>query len=245
MEQKIKKYWSENIRIQIKDFELQNVSFYGCDACFNYEIRDKETDVLLETDYAIIDNAFMGVDDSEEIYYFLEGKGIDFTEEYDDDFDKLPSDLLKEFEDYKLDYYNDAYHELLFDADDSSMDEFAEKLRHNAGARNKFYIIHGDDVAWISATSDYFGIHLHSDDVKIHEVFNCEEQRYIFEVEGIYFDVGFSCEYSYVSPEFYIYFYERDEDSKEIMTEDHLKYNHYPTCLEGVGEVLFNYTRID
>jgi hypothetical protein len=84
---KIKKYSRENIHIKITDFELRNVSFYGCDAGFYFEIRDNETDVLLDSDYEIVDNAFMGVDDSEEIYCFLEEKGIDFSEEYDDEYD--------------------------------------------------------------------------------------------------------------------------------------------------------------
>ena len=65
---KIKKYCEDNIRIKITDFELLDVSIYGCDARFEFEIRDNETDVLLDTDYETIDYAFMGVDDGEEIY---------------------------------------------------------------------------------------------------------------------------------------------------------------------------------
>ena len=81
----IKLFSKENVRIHITDFELLKTTFYGCDARFEYEVRDKETDTLLDTTYDTIENAFMGVDDSEEIYYFLEEKGIDFSAEYDED----------------------------------------------------------------------------------------------------------------------------------------------------------------
>ena len=50
MNNNIKRYSKENVRIQIKDFELENVSFYGCDAYFDIEIKDKETGILLSTD---------------------------------------------------------------------------------------------------------------------------------------------------------------------------------------------------
>ncbi|MBQ9190825.1 MAG: hypothetical protein IJ142_04375 [Bacteroidaceae bacterium] len=91
---KIKKYCKDNIRIKITDFELLDVSIYGCDARFEFEIRDNKTDVLLDTDYETIDYAFMGVDDGEEIYYFLEndtypgyhGKVGDVLYSYDDVF---------------------------------------------------------------------------------------------------------------------------------------------------------------
>lgn len=62
----IKKYCKDNIHIKITDFELLDVSIYGCDARFEFEIRDNETDVLLDTDFQKVENAFMGVDDSEE-----------------------------------------------------------------------------------------------------------------------------------------------------------------------------------
>lgn len=62
----IKKYCMDNVHIKITDFELLDVSIYGCDARFEFEIRDNETDVLLDTDFQKVENAFMGVDDSEE-----------------------------------------------------------------------------------------------------------------------------------------------------------------------------------
>ena len=62
----IKKYCKDNIHIKITDFELLDVSIYGCDARFEFEIRDNETDVLLDADFQKVENAFMGVDDSEE-----------------------------------------------------------------------------------------------------------------------------------------------------------------------------------
>ena len=117
---KIKKYSDENVRVKITDFQLRDVSFYGCDAGFEFEIRDDETDVLLDTDYEIVENAFMGVDDGEEIYYFLEEKGIDFSEQYDDDYDQLPDELKKEYEAYLLEHYDDMYHEYFFEADEET-----------------------------------------------------------------------------------------------------------------------------
>ena len=101
MKKLFKQLCKENVRIQIKDFELKDVSFYGCDADFDIEIKDKETGILLATDNVRVENAFWGVDDSEEIYYFLEGKEIDVSEEYDDDFD---NDLFDEDEEESRDY---------------------------------------------------------------------------------------------------------------------------------------------
>lgn len=66
----IKLFSEENVRIHVTDFELLDVSFYGCDARFEYEVRDKETNTLLYTDFDAIEYAFMGVDGSEEIYFF-------------------------------------------------------------------------------------------------------------------------------------------------------------------------------
>ena len=138
--QKIKKYCEDNVHIKISDFDLLDISIYGCDARFYFEIRDDETDVLLDTDCETIENAFMGVDDDEEIYYFLEEKDIDFSEEYDDDYDQLPDELKKEYEAYLLDHYNDMYHDYFFDSDEKTQQEFVDKIMDQLYlAKNKFY----------------------------------------------------------------------------------------------------------
>ena len=188
---KIKKYSVDNVQIKITDFQLQDVSFYGCDAGFEFEIRDKETDVLLDTDYEIVDNAFMGVDDSEEIYSFLEEKEIDFSEEYDDDYDQLPDEIKKEFEEYELELYNDIYHEDFFDGEENAMEEIIGKVtRQLYLPDNKFYIVKGEEVGWIEVESDYFGVHLSSDTVKIHKVYNVDMQDWICETDGAYFVIN-------------------------------------------------------
>jgi len=243
MKKKIKKYSKENVRIQIKEFELKDVSFFGCDACFDFEIRDKETDVLLATDYVTIENAFMGVVDSDDIYYFLEEKGIDFDKEYDGSFHNLPADLQKEYEDYELEYYNEVYHEQFFDDNDSSHEWYVKKIMDQIYLEeNKFYIIHGKDVAWISATQDYFGIHLHSDDVEIHQVYNLEEQKYIYKAEGIYFDISASYD---SPPNFGIHFYKRIKNQKCVVTRKGLRDDYYPGYMGWAGDVLYGYDDIE
>ena len=186
--QKIKKYCEDNVHIKITDFELEDVSFYGCDAWFDFEIIDNETGALLDTDVEKVEYAFMGVDDSEDIYYFLEEKGIDFSEEYDDDFDRLPDELKKEFEEYELENYDEMYHEYLFDGDDETMQEYVDKvMEHLHLPSNKFYIVMDEKVCWIEATYDYFGVHLHSDNLKFSRVYNEEMEGWIYELDGIYF----------------------------------------------------------
>ena len=237
MKKEIKKYCKENIRIEITDFELTDVSYYGCDADVYFEIRDKETNVLLASKCEYIQWAFMGIDEGEELDYFLENKGIDFTKDYDDDICKLPANLLKEFEDYKLDYYNEAYHELFFD-DDSSSDEYIIRIRDQLCLEgNKFYIIHGKNVVWSTIKLGYFGIYPYSKDVKINRVYDTDTQRYIYEVEGDYFDIS---GYWY-DTDFSLSHYERLERSEQVVTADDFYYDKLPGYMGYEGDVVYSY----
>lgn len=236
----IKKYCEENIHIQITDFELRDVSIYGCDALFYFEIRDDETDVVLDTDCETVENAFMGVDDGEEIYYFLEEKGIDFSEEYDDDYDRLPDELKKEYDAYLLDHYNDLYHDYFFDADEDTQQEYIDKIMDQLYlASNRFYIIKDKKACWIVATEDYFGVHLSSDDVKIHKVYNVNMQEYIYEVDGIYFNI--CCRGMRLSVDFYIELFERDEEHPYVVNAEDLANDVYPGYQGDVGDVIYSY----
>lgn len=67
---RIKKYIDDNVSLRVTDFQLLDVSFYGCDARFEFEIRDKETGIVMDPDTEMVEYAFMGVDDGEEIYTF-------------------------------------------------------------------------------------------------------------------------------------------------------------------------------
>ena len=209
MKHKIKQYCVESVSIKITDFKLQDVSFYGCDALFEFEIRDDETGLLLDTGFETIENAFMGIDDSEDLYAFLEDKGIDFSEEYDDDFDRLPDELTKDFEEYVLKLYDDHYHEYFFDGDDSTQEEMIYKIKdkHNLDD-SLIYVIKGEEIGWIMMSSDYYGVHLKSDDVEIHKVYHVDMQKWIYEVEGEYFDIisDFG-----PKPDYYITFYKQNE----------------------------------
>lgn len=235
MKKKIKKYSKENVRIQIKEFELKDVSFFGCDACFDFEIRDKETDVLLATDYVTIENAFMGVVDSDDIYYFLEEKGIDFDKEYDGSFHNLPADLQKEYEEYDLDYYNEVYHEQFFD-DDSTLDEFVDKIMQKLYLDDsRRYLIHGKDAAWINVILDGLWLYPHSDEVKIQPVYNVNSEDWIYEADGVYFSVEATWTDCYFDQ------YERDETCKYIVTEEDLDNDRFPGYDGKVGDVLYGY----
>ena len=237
---KIKKYSKENIHIKITDFELRNVSFYGCDAGFDLEIRDSETDVLLDTDYEIVDNAFMGVDDSEDLYSFLEEKEIDFSEEYDDDYDQLPDKIKKEFEEYELELYNDIYHEDFFDGEENAMEEIIGKVtRQLYLPDNKFYIVKGEEVGWIEVESDYFGVHLSSDTVKIHKVYNVDMQDWICETDGAYFVIN---DNSYnLSRNYNVVLFERDVSHPYKVTAEDFENDTYPGYRGKVGDVIFDY----
>ena len=185
----IKKYCKDNIGIKIIDFELLDVSFYGCDARFEFEVRDKETDVLLSTDFEKVENAFMG-DDSEEIYAFLEDKGVDFSEEYDDDFEKLPDELKKEFEAYELQSYNEMYHDWFFDAEEEEQEGIIEKIMDELNLpKGLFYVVRGDSAEWIEAKYDYYGVHLSSDTLVIRKVYYEDMEDWIYELDGVIFNI--------------------------------------------------------
>lgn len=238
----IKLFSKENVRVHVTDFELLKISFYGCDARFEYEVRDKEIDTLLYTDYDTIEYAFMGVDDSEEIYYFLEEKGIDFSAEYDDDYDKLPAEIRKEFEQYELSHYNDIYHEYFFDGGSDVQDVICEKLLDNLyPSSGDIYVICGDKVSWIDITSDYFGIHPQSDEIVINRVYNMDNEDWIYEVEGVYFELSMI----YSQPRQHtLLFYERDEDSRYVITEDDITEGAFPDYDGQAGDELYNYYAI-
>ena len=236
---KIKQYIDENVSIKITDFQLLNVSFYGCDARFEFEIMDKETGVVLDTDMETIEYAFMGVDDGEEIYYFLEDKGIDFSEEYDDDFYNLPDELKKEFEAYELETYNDMYHEWFFEDEEEEHPEIIEKIQNQMYLPNeRFYVIKEGQVHWIEAKADYFGVHLSSETLKIHKVYNVDMESWIYELEGVYFhiisDFGWP-------PEFSIDFYERDDQHPYIVTYDDLMNDFFTNYVGKPGDVIYSY----
>lgn len=235
----IKLFSKENVRIHITDFELLKISFYGCDARFEYEVRDKETDTLLDTTYNTIEYAFMGVDDSEEIYCFLDGKGIDFSADYDDDYDKLPAEIRKEFEQYELSHYNELYHEYFFDGDSDVQETISEKLLNNLyPSPGDIYVIIGDKVSWIDITSDYFGLLPQSDDIVIHRVYNMDNEDWIYEAEGVYFELGMI----YSQPRRHtLLFYERDDDSRYVVTEDDITEGAFPDYDGQAGDELYNY----
>jgi len=236
---RIKKYYKENIRIKITDFELLDVSIYGCDARFEFEIRDHETDILLDTGYETVEYAFMGVDDSEEIYYFLEEKGIDFSEQYDDDYDRLPDELKEEFEAHLLELYNDVYHDYLFDGDEETQKEFVDKIMKKLHLQeNLFYITKDEDVSWIEATSDYFGVHLKSDSTEIRRIYNVNTEDWIYEVDGIYFDVVSDFG---MFPEYTLELFERDDKHPHNVTREDLENDTYPGFHGKVGDVVFPY----
>lgn len=238
----IKLFSKENVRIHITDFELLKTSFYGCDARFEYEVRDKETNTLLYTDYDTIEYAFTGVDDSEEIYYFFEEKGIDFSVEYDDDFDKLPAEVRKEFEQYELSHYNELYHDYFFDGGSDVPDVICEKLLDNLyPSPGDIYVIIGDKVSWIDITSDYFGLHPQSDDIVIHRVYNMDEEDWICEIEGVYF--ALRTNYSSTNRHSLL-LYERDEDSRYVVTENDITEDAFPDYDGQAGDELYNYYAI-
>ena len=242
-EMKIKQYCEENVCIKVVDFELLDVSFYGCDACFEFEIRDQESNVLLDTDYETIENAFMGVDDSEDIYAFLEEKGIDFSEEYDDDFDKLPDELKKEFEEYELCLYDDLYHEYFFDGDNSTQEEITDRIMDQIHLDDsKLYVIRGEDAGWIQISSDYFGIYLCSNDIEIHKVYNVNMQEWIYEVEGIFFYI--IKRDLMMRPDYHLILCKRDKTHPHVVTLDDLENDNYIGYNGKAGDVLYDYEEL-
>ncbi|MBR6416935.1 MAG: hypothetical protein IKS22_12670 [Bacteroidales bacterium] len=236
----IRQYCKDNVSIRITDFELRDVSFYGCDALFRFEILDKKSGQLLGEDCEILENAFMGVDDSEELYYFLEEKGIDFSDEYDDDFDKLPPELKSEYQEYILAFWDEQYHESFFEADEGIKREYADRIMKQLYVnRNLLYVIRGDKVGFIKAETDYFGVHLHSDDVEIKTVYNVDMQGWIYEVEGAYFDVfpsgwGLGDCISFQP-------LKRKKGRKYVVSEEDLENDVYPGYDGKAGDVLYDY----
>jgi len=236
---KIKQYCAENVSVRITDFQLLDVSFYGCDAQFEFEIKDKETGVVLDTDMETVENAFMGVDDGEEIYSFLESEGVDFSEEYDDDFDKLPDELKKEFEAYELAAYNDMYHEWFFDAEEDRQSDIIAKILDKLYMPNGlFYVIKDGQVHWIEAKSDYFGVHLASDTLEIHKVYNVNMESWIYVLDDVFFDIVSDFG---LRPVFSIEYYHRNNKHPYIVTAEDLENDCYPGYVGKPGDKIYDY----
>ena len=185
----------------------------------------------------------MGVDDSEEIYYFLENKGIDFSEEYDDDFDKLPDELKKEFEAHELETYDDMYHEWFFEDEDDEPPEIIEKIRDEMYMPNGlFYVIKEGQVHWIEAKADYFGVHLSCETLEIHRVYNVDAEGWIYALEGVWFDI---VSYFGLQPDFSIEFYERDDKHPYIVTSDDLQNDRFTGYVGKPGDTIYDYDLTD
>ena len=243
LKQGIKHYCKNNIRIQITDVQLMDISFYGCDAGFHFEIRDKETDVLLDTDYDSVVCAFPGVDEDEEINCFLEGKGIDFYEEYDGDFDNIPKDLQEEYEDYLLQSYNEYYQEMFY-IGELYLDECIEKIMRQLDLDNNLlYLVRGENVAWITVKRKPYPfchvIVLYSNDLTMKNAYNLANERWLVEAEGHYFQViDDGCE------GLYLRLYKRREDYKVIVTEDNYNKKDLPGYDGEIGITLYYYDLI-
>lgn len=232
MKQELKVFNTENVWIWIKSFELTDVSFYGCDVRFYVEIQDKETGILLKVESVEFKNLFPSVDEDEEIDCFLEGKGIDFYEEYDGDFDNIPKDLQEEYEDYLLQSYNEYYQEMFYFGE-RSLYKYREIIIRKFPIDKQLYLIRGDNVAWITVGVEYGSTKLHSVDVKIHTVYNINTESWIYDIEGNYFVVYFSCDHS-----LHLTFYERDENYKFIVKDD----DFIPDYYGKAGNVLYSYS---
>lgn len=238
----IKLFSKESITIHITDFRLTDVSIYGCDADFEYEIRDKETGTLLDTDSQRLEYAFMGVDDGDELYLFLKEKGIDFSAEYDDDYDKLPAGLRQEFEQYLIDMYNDLYHDWFFEDEEDAHEDIVEKLHTYLGRPGDIYVIIGDKVGWIDITDDYFGIHLQCDkNVDLHSVYDMNSEEYIYEIGGVYFE-PYVIDWRY--KRYALRFFERDEDSRYEVTDEDCCEGAFTDYYGGEGDILYSYHEI-
>ena len=105
--------------------------------------------------------------------------------------------------------------------------------------KNKFYIVKGEEVGWIEAKSDYSGVHLSSDNVEIHRVYNVNMEDWICEAEGIFFNI--ICSDWGMSPEFSIEFFERDDEHPYMVTAEDFENDTYPGYHGKVGDVLYNY----
>lgn len=241
----IKKYCKDNISIKISDFKLKDTSFYGCDATFEFEIIDKETGTHLADDVEIIDSAFMGIDDSEDIYNFLEEKGIDFSEEYDDNFDSLPEELKKEYEEYELVTYNDMYHDWFFEAEEDEKKEIIDRIfKETHLEKGLFYVIKDGAVNWIGAKADYFGVHLHSDTLDIHKVYNINMEDGIYELDGEFFDIVADNYVDWEKTDYTILHFKRDEDHPYIVSSGDLRNDRYIGYRGKAGDVIYNYLEV-
>ena len=142
---------------------------------------------------------------------------------------------FRKFEDYKLDYYNEAYHELFF-GDDSSLDELVDKIMQELYLDDsRRYLIHGKDAAWINVILDGLWLYPHSDEVKIQPVYNVNSEDWIYEADGVYFSVEATWTNCYFDQ------YERDETCKYIVTEEDLDNDRFPGYDGKVGDVLYGY----
>jgi hypothetical protein len=65
-QKRIKKFIADNIKIVVTGIEITDTSFYGTDAWFDFEIRDRQTDILLGEDREWLEWCLPGYEDDDE-----------------------------------------------------------------------------------------------------------------------------------------------------------------------------------
>lgn len=243
-QKRIKKFNAGNIKIVVTGIEITDTSFYGTDAWFDFEIRDSQTDILLDEDRAYLEWCLPGYEDDDEEYFeewLKETHGIDYEKDYDCDFYKLPEQIKEEWHKLEVETLIDCYQDA--ELSDVITDGIIEKLEKVAVNYRKelFYIIVGDKANIYEVSFDYYGPHVtgYNNSNTVELVWYLDAQEEIFYVDGVYFDVfGFDRYERYEYEE-----YVRDDSSAFVVNEDYL--DGLPSTTPYLGKVVYDYEPID
>lgn len=240
---RIKKFIADNIKIVVTGIEITDTSFYGTDARFDFEIRDKQTDILLDEDSESLEWCLPGYEGDEEYLeeWLKEEYDIDFEKDYDYDYERLPEHITEEWHNREVETLNDCYQDA--ELSDVITDGIIEKLEKVAVNSRKelFYIIVGDKANVYEVSFDYYGPHVtgYNNSNTVELVWYLDAQEEIFYVDGVYFDVfGFDRYERYEYEE-----YVRDDSSAFVVNEDYL--DGLPSATPYLGKVVYDYEPID
>ena len=118
----LKRYTYDFFYVVVTEFEIVDTCFMGTDAYFNVELRDRDTDILLNEEYERLDSCFMGFEDNDSEYFeewLKEKYNIDFEKDYEYETSRLPEDVLDDWHKYEIELLDECYHDA--DLEDHSL----------------------------------------------------------------------------------------------------------------------------
>ena len=226
----LKRYTYDFFYVVVTEFEIVGTCFMGTDAYFNVELRDRDTDILLNEEYERLDNCFMGFEDNDSEYFeewLKEKYNIDFEKDYEYETSRLPEDVLDDWHKYEIELLDECYHDA--DLEDIITDDILDKIGRQVSDRDSFYIIDDGEAYLYDVKQTYFGAKILGADTPEY-VINGHAEDLIMSLHGVYFQIYFDGT---------IEVYEKDENSGFVVDEEYLDGLAIPA--DYIGATAYSY----